>query len=544
MMSRVSSAGGEQPASNVSLRGLARSSMYVNAAQGWQVASRLVLTPVVIARLGLDGYGAWALVFSLCANAIALDAGAGWAYAKLTAEFDERADFSRLSEVLSSGLLLVGSTVALGLTAVWLAHAWILPILGVPPELLHETERTLLVLSLAVVFKASLGGVLPVLAGLQRMDLQYRYIICGSVVEFATALTFLLVGLGMAALPIGVLAGEVVAISAAWRACRRLRPALHLSPLRASAAGVRQVVELGVRFQSLVLLATTARQGIRLMISSLYGTAALGIFNLADRLLSVAGSPALAIISPLMPAFARLSSGPHAWRWRRLFSRASKALAVAAALPLLFAAVFADPILFAWTGRHFPDAAWTARVLAPVEFLTLLTGVAGARLRAAGTVRLELTAGLAGSLLALAGLAAAYPLAGFAGSMVAVACARSAGAAWLLERFASFGQLDRWLYVRTIVLAPVLRFAPICGALGTALFVLPVFTSADASRWAVLGTLTLLAGAYALACAPVAWFLELSASERARVTRLVRRKRRVARGRMMLPASPDRAPLR
>jgi O-antigen/teichoic acid export membrane protein len=527
--------------SAVSVGTLARSSAYVNAAQLWQMASRLVLTPVVIATLGLEGYGAWTLVFSLCSYALALDAGAGWVYAKLTAELDERGDYVLLSEVVSSELVLVGSAAALGLGVLWLTHTWVLPIFGVPQHLFQETERALLVLSVAVVFEATAGCVLGVLAGLQRMDLQYRFIIFGSVAEFATVLPLLLAGLGMAALPLGLLAGEAVSIGAGWFQCRRLRPALRLSPFRASSVGVKQVVQLGIRFQSLSLAGTTLREGIRLLISSLYGTAALGIFHLADRLLSVARTPGLAVISPLMPAFANLGSGRHARRWRRLFLHASKVVGVAAALPLLFAAVFAGPILFAWTGQHFPDAAWTARVLAPVEFATLVTGVVGARLRAAGTVRLELTSGLVGSVLALLGLAGAYPLAGYAGSVVAVACGRCVGALWFLERFASSWKLDRWDYVRTTVLAPVLLFAPVCLLFGTVASGLPILNSNDAGRWAVLGTLALLAGGYALACAPLAWFLGLSAAERALFVRLIRRTRRLASG-SPLDRSAPRAP--
>jgi len=528
----------------VSLRGLARSSAYVNAAQLWQMASRLVLTPIVIARLGLDGYGAWTLVYSVCANAIALDSGAAWAYAKLTAELDEDGDWSRLSEVIGAGLLLVGSTVAVGLAAVWLARGWILPVLGVPPQLLRETEQTLCILSLAVAFKACLGAALPVLAGLQRMDLQYRFIICGSVVEFATALSLVLAGRGMTALPLGILAGEVVSIGAAWRACRRLRPALRLSPLHAGLQGVKQIVSVGLRFQGVVLMGTVARQAIRVALSGLYGTAALGIFNLAERLLSVAGGPALAIVSPLMPAFAKLGSGSHAWRWRQLFWRASKVAAVAAAVPLLFAAVFADPILFAWTGQRFPAAVWAARALAPVEFLAVLTGVAGARLRAAGTVRLEVIAGLAGSVLALAGMLVAYPVAGLAGSVVAVACGRCAGSAWLLARFASFGRLDGRRYLRTTVLAPVLRLAPLCALFAAAAFALTLLGSPDAGRWSVLGRLALLAAAYTLACTPVAWFLALSARDRATVVRLRRRARGAAHGPLPQAMPHDPAPQR
>jgi len=508
--------------SAVSVRTLARSSVYVNAAQLWQMGSRLVLTPLVIARLGLAGYGAWTLVFSLCSYAIALDAGAGWVYAKLTAELDERREYALLSEVISSGLVLVGSAAALGLSGVWLARAWLLPLLGVPQHLLHETARTLAVLAVAVVFEASAGCVLDVLAGLQRMDLQYRFIILGSVAEFATTLSLLLGGGGMVALPVGFSVGAAVSVGAAWVQCRRLRPGILLSPFRVSRGGVTRVVQLGFRFQSFLLVGTTVRQGLALLMSGLYGTAALGVFNLADRLLSVARTPGLAIISPLMPAFANLRSGRHAWRGRQLFTRASKAVGVAAALPLLFAIVFAEPILFAWTGQHFPDAAWTARVLAPVEFVALLTGVAGARLRAAGTVRLELISGLAGSALAVLSLAATYPLAGYAGSVVAIACGRCVGAVWFLERSVAYWKLDRWHYARTTVLAPLLWLIPVSLLFGRATFALRILDASGPSRWSVLGILALLAVAYGLVCAPVAWFLGISAPERARIVNVMR----------------------
>jgi len=434
-----------------------------------------------------------------------------------------------LSTVISSGLVVVASAAALGLTALWLAHAWVLPMLGVPPHLLHETERTLAVLSAAVVFEAGAGCVLDVLAGLQRMDLKFRFIIFGSVTEFATALALLLTGAGMVALPLGLLAGEVVSIGFGGLHCRRLRPALVLSPFRASMAGIKQVIGLGMRFQGLVLVSTTLTQGIRMLLSSLYGTSALGIFHLADRLLSVGRTPGAAVIGPLMPAFANLGAGP-ARRWQRLFVHASRALGLAAALPLLFAAVFAGPILFAWTGQYFPDAAWTVRVLAPMEFVILLTGVAGARLRAAGTVRLELTSGVLGGVLAVVGLIAAYPVAGYAGSVVAIACGRSAGAWWFLDRFFSSHHLDRWQYTRTTVLAPVLLFAPAGLLLGAAAFALPMLSSGNAGRWIVLSTLALLAGTYALVCIPITWFLGLSAPTRAGIVRLIRRTRRVTRG--------------
>jgi hypothetical protein len=51
----------------------------------------------------------------------------------------------------------------------------ILPAIGVPAPALYEAQLALAVLSVAVGLDPGLGAALPVLAGLQRMDLQYRF---------------------------------------------------------------------------------------------------------------------------------------------------------------------------------------------------------------------------------------------------------------------------------------------------------------------------------------------------------------------------------
>jgi hypothetical protein len=101
-----------------------------------------------------------------------------------------------------------------------------------------------------------------------------------------------------------------------------------------------------------------------------------------------------------------------------------------------------------------------------------------------------------------------------------------------LERSASSWKLDRWDYVRTTVLALLLWFTPVSLLFGTATFALRILDANEAGRWAVLGPLTLLAAAYGLACAPVAWFLGMSATEHARIVSLMRGVRPVVRSRV------------
>lgn len=498
--------------SHLSVRGLARSSAYVNVAQFWQMGSRLILTPLVISSLGLEGYGAWTLVFTLCSYAVMVDAGAGWVYAKITADHDATGDYATLSTVISSGAVLVGTLCAAFCGALWMVRAPLLGALGVQPPLIAETSTTLFVLSIVVVVEASAGCVLDVLAGLQRMDLQYRFIIIGSTVEFATTLALLRMRAGMIALPLGLLCGGGVSIVLGWTMCRRLRPMLHLSPLRADVKGIRQITELGLRFQSILAINTVLSQGLRLMISSFFGLTALATYHLADRVLYVARAPGLAILSPLMPAFAHMESSGRAKRWRRMFKYALTVTSIASSMPLLFAAAFGGSILFAWTGQRFPDAVWIVRALAPAEFLTLLAGVCAARLRALGTTRLEVLTTLGGTIIALGGGVVAKSFGGLTATIAVASAGRCLAALALLDRFVVPERLPRFSALRPVVLIPVL-FAPVCVLTAV---VASMFNTAAAGtdRWAVLATLLPLAMTDAAGCGALAWFVALTTRER------------------------------
>jgi O-antigen/teichoic acid export membrane protein len=518
----------------VTIRGLARSSAYVNVAQLWQMGSRLILTPLVISSLGLEGYGAWTLVFSLCSYAVMVDAGAGWVYAKITADHDATGDYATLSAVISSGAVLVGTLCAAFCVALWTVRAPLLGSLGVPPRLIAAANSTLFVLSIVVVVEASAGCVLDVLAGLQRMDLQYRFILIGATIEFATTLALLRMHVGMVALPLGLLCGGVVSIGLGWIMCRRLRPMLHLSPLRADIEGIRRITQLGLRFQSILALNTVLAQGLRLMISSLYGLTALATYHLADRLLYVARTPGLAIISPLMPAFAHIESSGGARRWRRMFTYALTITAIASAMPLLFAAAFSGSILFAWTGQRFPDAVWIVWALAPAEFLTLVAGVGAARLRALGTTRLEVLTTLGGTIVALGGGALAQSFGGFAATIAVAAAGRGIAALALLDRFVVPSRLSRLSALRPVVVIPIL-FAPVCvlTAAGASLF---GSAAAGTNRWTVLATLLPLAFTAAAGCGALAWFVALTARERRWI---LERSRRGSPAMSILPLEAD-----
>lgn len=511
----------------VTTRTLARNTLAVNAGQLWQVLSRFVLTPLVLAKIGLEGYGTWALLFGLTSTVSMLQTSFGTAYGKITAERERREDWDGLAEAVTSGMLSVGAAGAAGFLALWALAPWYLPWLGVPVGDVEGAARALALVGAGIVLEMSLGGALRVLEGLQRTDLRVRIQVEGSVVDFAVALGLLYAGWGLLALATGFLVGRVFQVLGAWARLRRVASPLVRARWRPSRQGLRAVASLGMRFQALALLNMLARQAVRLTLSALGGVAVLGTYHLAFRLLSLARTPAQSVVAPLLPAFARLESGGDRERWSALLRRSTKALAVAAIAALGFTALFAEPLLYAWTERHVPDAVFTVQVMAGASVLALLTGVFTAALRASGTVRLELVYGAVGAAGSLLGLAVGHALAGYRGAVVGLAAARVLAVAWFLLRFAEARGVGLGRLMGPSVALPAVGLAPVLAAVVLAGTHLPFLVLQGESRIAIAASLAALAALCAAASAAVAWIGLLSAEERAGLRRelpLLRRR--------------------
>src|SRR5262245_27203048 len=123
----------------IDIKTLGRSSITTALVQLWRIASRLVLTPIIIAKLGWAGYGAWTLVFSLSAYVQMTNASFGLAYTKFTAEHVRHRKWDELTHIIGSGMTAVGTIAMLGLGAAWIVGEPILRWLEVPDALVGDT---------------------------------------------------------------------------------------------------------------------------------------------------------------------------------------------------------------------------------------------------------------------------------------------------------------------------------------------------------------------------------------------------------------------
>jgi O-antigen/teichoic acid export membrane protein len=509
----------------VDLDTLGRNSVVGALAELWRIGSRFVLTPVVVAAIGFEGYGAWTLLFGVAAYVTMVNASFGVAYTKYTAECARTGEWDRLARILGSGVAGIGGLAVVALALVWLLADPVLRGLNVPSELLADARTALFAIMAVVVLRLSIGCTLEVLSGLQRIDIAHRLSILASVIEFCVTLPLLLLGHGLLGMAAGHVAGQLVMFALAWRAVRVHGPLVRISLRHASRAGMREVLAVGGRFQLLALVNTVVLEGIKFLLSALIGVRAVAMYDLCDKLLGLGRQLGYAVIAPLVPAFAHLQSGGERAREQDLFVRAAKAVAIVSAGVFAFLAVLARPVLHAWTGEDVPPAVWALQVLVVGEIVMQQTGVVSANLRARGMVRLELGCALVATGVLVLLLVPLSQLWAFEGVIVARLVAMLVGASWYLRAYLRFADVPVAAFLAG---ARFVRVALVVGAAAGVVWLgrtlapaVPVELSA---RWLAVVDVAVWSTVYALALVPALWRIALDDDERARLREALARR--------------------
>lgn len=513
--------------SDVTAKSLRRNSLFAGVAEGWRVLSRFILTPVIIAKLGMDGYGTWTILFTVCSYVDMFNMSFGFAYNKFAAEYDRKRDYATLSSLLSAGILVVGAIAALALSGVWIWRTPILVFLRVPAELLEDGATALVLVSICLLLRMSFGNVFYVLSGLQRLDLQHKLSIFASLVEFAVSVVLLQMEEGLLALAYGHCAGQFLSTGLAWVLCKRLRPELRISPFCITRSSCRMVLSLGMRFQALSGLAMLFVQGVKILISNRVGIGMVAIYELAEKLLSLSRALSGALIDPLMPAFSNLQAGADHERAHSLFVHSSKLVAMTGMAALAGLFVFADPVIVAWTGRSEPLAGWTIRVMAFSHFVWVMTGPGSSVLRGRGSLGLELSNAVLRTVLAGVLIIPGVVAQRYDWIVLAIVASRIVSSMWFLVRFTQQGEHGFGWYFRDI-LGRALGIGVLACIGGWAVAAIPTgWIPASSERWRAAIQVVSLGSPFGLLAGTLLWYVLFTRVEREYLAQrlLPRRKR-------------------
>jgi len=374
-------------------RGLARD-LAVNtlhAASG-RVAAVLVwlfFTPMILRGLGKDGFGVWALFFTLTGQLAALDFGLVQATLRHVAAARERGDHAEAGAFATLGLagyVLLGVLCAVGLVAL---SDPILAWLHIPPGQI-EVARFALRLGAPVFVLAGFANVVMAVAqGYGRFDVA-NGIVLTLTAQHAIGIPIVMHnGWGLRGLianvAIGWALGLVLGLALLPRAARGFR---WTWPERASRL-VREMARFGGPMQMTSLLWTINLSADKLLLSRYVALAAVTTYELGARVANSAFTFPQLMLAAVLPTATALHTSRRAARLRELHDRAGRYLLAAVAIFLAVLVGCSDRLYETWLGPGHDGAALVLRWIAVAFALLLASGPGSVIARAIGRTELE-----------------------------------------------------------------------------------------------------------------------------------------------------------
>ncbi|MFO7870635.1 MAG: oligosaccharide flippase family protein [Kiritimatiellia bacterium] len=455
----------------------------------------LLLTPYIIAKLGLEQYGIFALVGVLISFCSLLDVvGTGRAFVKYVAEFSAREEHSRINELVSLGFsyyFIFWCTVS---GIVYLLRNPILALFKFPPELHDDILFVLCAILLVAMIRASFAVFRSVLLGLQRLDVANSMKAIISVLYGAGAVVFLSLGFGLRGLAMnGVIMAALAGLSQ-MICCYRLAPWLRFRLFSFSKETVRFCFGFGIRIQIAQVSEIVSSHVDKLLLGHFVGMIPVAGYTLGAKIANIGRSVPGQLLPAIVPAASHLEAIADKRRLHELYCRGSKYLA-AIALPLtVFMVIEAPAILQLWLGTYASPSAVLALQVLPVAYTAgLLVSMARLVARGMGIPQFEMRSAL---IIAVVNIVLSTVLIikfGFVGALIGTTCAAVIGSVYFLFAFHSFMGRSFIKQIGSKVY-PVLILACVTAGLacwGLGILLPDDWTVAEIGRWQAFKTLAL-----------------------------------------------------
>jgi O-antigen/teichoic acid export membrane protein len=334
------------------------------------------MSPLLVHGLGNQRYGIWALVESVLAYLSILDFGIGAAVVRYIARFHEVHDENEVNRLFSTSIVLfaLAGLVALAVT-ISLAFLWSNP-LGVPAELVSDTQWLLVALGLNLaiglplnVYAAALDGLgdFPTKTAIRTFFLTVRYALFmlaiqgdGAVPKIATIV-----------LLCGVLECAVVGVFAHLRL-----PGLRFAPRFVDRSTVRRIASYSGHAFLVMVASRVSFQTDAIVIGAFLAPEAITFFMIGAKLVSYAKDGIRSLTTVLTPSISALESrGDTAGIHRILITGTRYVLYLVLPIELGFI-ILGEPFISIWMGPEYASECFTTLwVLAVPLALTMSQSV-------------------------------------------------------------------------------------------------------------------------------------------------------------------------
>jgi len=434
--------------------------------KSWGIIIALFLTPYTISCIGVERYGVWALVSVVTSYFGLLDLGIGSSYVKYIAEYHTKRDCLQINRIVNSGLAFYGVFMAVVLALAYFFMPQILAILKIPPALSQEVTFVFWVGIFTFCVSNAASSFVAVQSGLQRMDIYNKVSLAVSIPYALGTVLALEMGYGLRGLIVVSAITMVLAGAANAIAAFRLLPELELSPKYYSWHTFKTLFSYGSKLQIARVSSTVSMQIDKILLTYYLTLGMVTMFQLASAIIEQAKAIPLLFLGALIPAFAELDARQEHGKITDNYIRGTKYVTLLSFPLFSMLIVSAGPLLLAWMGKGYGQAAILVRILAVGWALAVISGVRSAVLQAINRPGIEMRAGLIAAVFNIPLSIILIKTFGFSGAALGTTIALAASGWYGFERLNRELKVDRTFYTR----AWLPQLTGICLAAGAAAF--------------------------------------------------------------------------
>lgn len=319
-----------------------------------QMGTRLVTVPVVIGHLGLDGYGIWSIIMVAAGYMRFGSAGIKSAFLKYVAEATGNRDFSKASQLLSTGSLGIFVFSIVGIIPFVMFSGTLAHAVGIPEHLSTSAAEATTVLAVIMIL-TNVGGVYEsIVMGGHRIDLIRMLNTVTSIMEAVALVGVLYLGYGLFAMAVVMASSEVIRVAFCFFAAKKIVPEIQIGTGNIASKTLPVLVRFAGSYQLVAILEVLYAGILPLALLKLFGADIAGLYAVAYRLISAAALPSEAFVLPLLSSLSMVHATSSGEQLQLLLTKSFKATCALVMLPLAFAATFGPLIILAWTGLTDP----------------------------------------------------------------------------------------------------------------------------------------------------------------------------------------------
>ncbi|MGE5280071.1 MAG: polysaccharide biosynthesis C-terminal domain-containing protein [Deltaproteobacteria bacterium] len=423
----------------------------------WWVLVSLFLTPYIIAKVGLEGYGLFVVLEAALGYVTVLDiTGINISLVKFVSEHHARKDFDALGRLVRMAFVYYLFFFGAVTLCVWFLRRPLLGLFRIDAAWL-SVAATILAGLLAVMFLRGVFGILKtVLFGLQRMDIENGILIAAVTANIGFTVYFLEAGYGVA----GVVLASFLMV--AFAACLRIVFVARLLP-RAVPKGpffdarlFGSALLYGIKMQ-VIAFAELINKGVdKVLLGALAGVTLGGLYEIGAKVANITNLLPALFLPSVLPAASELHVMRDERRLEDLYVRGTKYMMMLLAPLCCFAVLHAGLIIRAWMGiMARPESVLAVQFLTLAYGVYLVTSVGRYMARGIGVLGFELGGSI---LLAALNILLSFALIrriGFVGALWGTAAAALTGSLWFMARFHRYLKFSVARFLGRSVLGPL-----------------------------------------------------------------------------------------